>query len=206
MVTCAKKIKRKIGCTGRLNCSLAFALKLIHPALASLLFPDLLLVLQGSSTVVEITERRVAAEGSSVLMHAPDIKNVNFTEWEYIRNATPEVILQYYANDHAPTIYSPYQGRVIFSPKNGSILLQRLRETDSGIYKATVDLMQDKARTTLLEVISKSNVLRGRFSQTVQRTGPQDGNQNSHRIIEYLELEGIHKDHRVHLPAPRRTT
>ncbi|KAM6197956.1 uncharacterized protein WM294_007447 [Sarcoramphus papa] len=107
----------------------------------------------GSSTVVEITERRVAAEGSSVLMHAPDIKNVNFIEWEYIRNVTPEVILQYYANEHAPTIYSPYQGRVIFSPKNGSIFLQRLRETDSGIYKATVDLMQDKARTTLLEVI-----------------------------------------------------
>ncbi|XP_075018685.1 uncharacterized protein LOC142087859 isoform X5 [Calonectris borealis] len=113
----------------------------------------LLLVLQGSSAVVEIAERRVAAEGSSVLMHAPDIKNVNFTEWEYIRNTTPEFILQYYADCQSPTIYSAYQGRVIFYPKNGSILLQRLRETDSGIYKATVDLMQDKARTTLLEVI-----------------------------------------------------
>ncbi|KFZ68111.1 hypothetical protein N338_05368, partial [Podiceps cristatus] len=96
---------------------------------------------------------RVAAAGSSVLMHAPDIKNVNFTEWEYIRNATPEFILQYYADYQSPTIYSAYQGRVIFYPKNGSILLQRLRETDSGIYKATVDLMQHKARTTLLEVI-----------------------------------------------------
>ncbi|XP_076203644.1 uncharacterized protein LOC143164652 isoform X2 [Aptenodytes patagonicus] len=113
----------------------------------------LLLVLQGSSTVVEITERRVAAEGSSILMHAPDIKNINFTEWEYIRNTTPEFILQYYADTQSPTIYSAYQGRVIFYPKNGSILLQRLQETDSGIYKATVDLMQDKARTTLLEVI-----------------------------------------------------
>ncbi|XP_026704663.1 uncharacterized protein LOC113480231 isoform X2 [Athene cunicularia] len=113
----------------------------------------LLLVLQGSSAVVEITERRIAAEGSSVLMHAPDIKNVNFTEWEYIRNTTPEFILQYYADHQALTIYSAYQGRVIFYPENGSILLQSLRETDSGIYKATVDLMQDKARTTLLEVI-----------------------------------------------------
>lgn len=27
-----------------------------------------------------------------------------------------------------------------------------------------------------------------------------------HRIIEYLTLEGTHKDHRVQLPAPRRTT
>ncbi|NWS59342.1 HECAM protein, partial [Chunga burmeisteri] len=97
--------------------------------------------------------RRVAPEGSSVLMHAPDIKNVNFTEWEYIRNTTPEFILQYYADYQSPTIYSAYQGRVIFYPKNGSILLQRLQEADSGIYKATVDLMQDKARTTLLEVI-----------------------------------------------------
>ncbi|XP_059680576.1 carcinoembryonic antigen-related cell adhesion molecule 7-like [Gavia stellata] len=113
----------------------------------------LLLVWQGSSTVLEITERRVVAEGSSVLMHAPDIKNVNFTEWEYIRNTTPEFILQYYADYQFPTIYSAYQGRVIFYPKNGSILLQSLRETDSGIYKATVNLMQHKARTTLLEVI-----------------------------------------------------
>ncbi|NXX52297.1 HECA2 protein, partial [Scopus umbretta] len=127
--------------------------KLTHLALASLLFPDLLLVLQGSSAVVEITERRVAAEGSSILMHAPYIKNVTFTEWEYIRNATPEYILQYYPGYLSPTIYSAYQGRVIFYPKNGSILLQRLRETDSGIYKATVALMQDEARTTLLEVI-----------------------------------------------------
>ncbi|NXV22592.1 HECA2 protein, partial [Cepphus grylle] len=97
--------------------------------------------------------RRVAAEGSSVLIHAPDIRNVNLTEWEYISNTTPEFILQYYADFQAPTIYAAYQGRVVFYPENGSILLQRLRETDSGIYKATVDLMQDKARTTLLEVI-----------------------------------------------------
>ncbi|NXC77314.1 HECAM protein, partial [Anhinga anhinga] len=97
--------------------------------------------------------RRVAAEGSSALMHAPDVKNRNFTEWEYIRNATPEFILQYYADNQSPNIYPAYEGRVIFYPKNGSILLQRLRETDSGIYKATVDLMQDEARTTLLEVI-----------------------------------------------------
>ncbi|KAM6057163.1 uncharacterized protein LJ206_015322 isoform 2-T2 [Theristicus caerulescens] len=113
----------------------------------------LLLVLQGSSAVVEITERRVAAEGSSILMHALDVKNANFTEWEYIRNSTPEFILQYYANSQSPTIFPAYQDRVIFYPKNGSILLQNLREADSGIYKATIDLTQDKVRTTLLEVI-----------------------------------------------------
>ncbi|KAM6061599.1 uncharacterized protein VSU04_009084 [Chlamydotis macqueenii] len=112
-----------------------------------------LLVLQGSSTAVEVTERRVAAEGSSVLLHAPSVANVSVIEWEYTRNATAEFILQSYADHPSPTIYSAYQGRVIFYPENGSILLQRLREADSGLYKATVDLMQHKARTTLLEVI-----------------------------------------------------
>ncbi|KAM9227570.1 uncharacterized protein RG961_006649 isoform 2-T2 [Leptosomus discolor] len=113
----------------------------------------LLLVLRGFSAVVEITERRVAAEGSSALLQAPDIENASFTEWEYLRSDTPEIILQYYANSQSPSIYPAYQGRVVFYPKNGSILLQRLQETDSGVYKATVNLMQDKARTTLLEVV-----------------------------------------------------
>ncbi|NXE10712.1 HECAM protein, partial [Lophotis ruficrista] len=120
---------------------------------APLLFPDVLLVLQGSSTAVEVTERRVAAEGSSVLLHAPGAANASVIEWEYTRNATPELILQYYADHPSPTVYSAYQGRVIFYPENGSILLERLQEADSGLYKATVDLMQHKARTTLLEVI-----------------------------------------------------
>ncbi|XP_074003990.1 uncharacterized protein [Numenius arquata] len=113
----------------------------------------LLVALQGSHRVLEITERRMVAVGSSVLLHAPDIQNVGFMEWEYIRNATSEFILQYYADHQSPTIYLPYQGRVVFYPENGSLLLQRVRESDSGIYKATVDLMQDKAWTTLLEVI-----------------------------------------------------
>nr|XP_013812958.1 PREDICTED: HEPACAM family member 2-like isoform X5 [Apteryx mantelli mantelli] len=114
---------------------------------------DLFLILQWTSVAMEIAERRIVAEGSSVLLYAPDIKNVNFTEWEYIKNTTPEFILQYYADSQSPTIYSAYRGRVIFYPKNGSLLLQKLQETDSGVYKATVDLMQDKARITFLEVI-----------------------------------------------------
>ncbi|NXJ99219.1 CEAM6 protein, partial [Corythaixoides concolor] len=97
--------------------------------------------------------RRVAAEGSSILMDAPDVESINFTEWEYIRNGISEVILQCYAGCRLPTVYAAYQGRVVFYPENGSVLLQRLRETDSGIYKATVDLMHSKARTTLLEVL-----------------------------------------------------
>ncbi|KAM6323244.1 uncharacterized protein O3Q21_005886 isoform 5-T6 [Podargus strigoides] len=113
----------------------------------------LLVALQSYAAVLEITERLAAAEGSSVMMHAPAIKNVNLTEWEFLRNGDPEFILQYYAGHHAPNIYSAYQGRVVFYPENGSILLQRLQETDRGVYKATVNLMEDKARTTLLQVI-----------------------------------------------------
>lgn len=102
---------------------------------------------------VEITERKLAAEGSSVMMHAPAVSNMSITEWEYIEDRTPKFILQYYANLKVPIIYAAYQGRVVFYKKNGSLLLQQLREADSGIYKATVDLMQDRTRTTILEVI-----------------------------------------------------
>ncbi|NWI16094.1 CEAM6 protein, partial [Crypturellus soui] len=97
--------------------------------------------------------KRVVAEGSSVLLHAPDIKNINLTEWEYIKDTTPVFILQYYADSQSPTIYPAYQGRVVFYPKNSSLLLQKLQETDSGVYKATIDLMEDKASITFLEVI-----------------------------------------------------
>ncbi|NXJ09869.1 CD48 protein, partial [Odontophorus gujanensis] len=120
---------------------------------ASIWFPDLLLLSLRSSLGVEVTERKLAAEGSSVMMHAPTISNVNITEWEYIEGTTPKVILQYYANLQDPVIYSAYEGRVVFYQTNGSLLLQQLRKADSGVYKATVDLMEDKARTTILEVI-----------------------------------------------------
>ncbi|XP_065585670.1 SLAM family member 8-like isoform X2 [Cyrtonyx montezumae] len=113
----------------------------------------LLLLSLRSSLGVEITERKLAAEGSSVLMHAPAISNVNITEWEYIEGTTPKFILQHYANLQDPVVYSAYEGRVVFYQTNGSLLLQQLRKADSGVYKATVDLMEDKARTTILEVI-----------------------------------------------------
>ncbi|XP_068552735.1 uncharacterized protein [Anas acuta] len=94
-----------------------------------------------------------AEEGSSVTMHAPAIKYVNLTEWEYIRNGIPKLILDYYAESQAVTIDPAYKGRVVFYQNNGSLVLQKLRETDSGIYKATVNLLQDKAATTTLRVI-----------------------------------------------------
>ncbi|KAM9180072.1 uncharacterized protein V3H86_008928 isoform 2-T2 [Mergus octosetaceus] len=111
----------------------------------------LLLLLQVSCSAAEMTELW-AEEGSSVTMHAPAIRNINLAEWEYIRDGIPEFILQYYAESQSVTIYPAYEGRVVFYQNNGSLVLQKLREMDSGIYKATVNLMQDKATTTTLTV------------------------------------------------------
>lgn len=137
---------------------MAFALRLTHPAVAPLLFPALWLVLQGSSAVVLITEeRRVAAEGSSILMQAPDVEHMNVIEWESTGSSTSKSRLQYFASSLWLTVHPAYLGRVVFYPGNGSMLLQGLHESDGGVYKATVDLMQNKTRKTLLRVISKSN-------------------------------------------------
>nr|XP_038040132.1 uncharacterized protein LOC119717843 isoform X1 [Anas platyrhynchos]XP_038040133.1 uncharacterized protein LOC119717843 isoform X1 [Anas platyrhynchos]XP_038040134.1 uncharacterized protein LOC119717843 isoform X1 [Anas platyrhynchos]XP_038040135.1 uncharacterized protein LOC119717843 isoform X1 [Anas platyrhynchos] len=120
---------------------------------ASWMLPgDLLLLLQVSCFAEEMTELW-AEEGSSVTMHAPAIRNISLAEWEYIRENIPELILQYYAESQSVTIYPAYKGRVVFYENNGSLVLQKLRETDSGIYKATVNLLQDKATTTTLRVI-----------------------------------------------------
>lgn len=112
----------------------------------------LLLLLQVSCLAAEIT-KLWAEEGSSVTMHAPAIRNISLAEWEYIRENIPELILQYYAESQSVTIYPAYKGRVVFYQNNGSLVLQKLREMDSGIYKATVNLLQDKAATTTLRVL-----------------------------------------------------
>ncbi|XP_071899299.1 hepatic and glial cell adhesion molecule-like isoform X2 [Anas platyrhynchos] len=112
----------------------------------------LLLLFQVSCLAEEMTELW-AEEGSSVTMHAPAIRNISLAEWEYIRENIPELILQYYAESQSVTIDPAYEGRVFFHQNNGSLVLQKLRETDSGIYRATVNLMQDKATTTTLRVL-----------------------------------------------------
>uniref|UniRef100_A0A8B9R179 Ig-like domain-containing protein n=1 Tax=Anas platyrhynchos TaxID=8839 RepID=A0A8B9R179_ANAPL len=112
----------------------------------------LLLLLQVSCLAAEMTELW-AEEGSSVTMHAPAIKNMNWTEWEYIRNGTSNHILAYHAELPSPVFDPAYEGRVFFHQNNGSLVLQKLREMDSGIYKATVNLLQDKATTTTLRVL-----------------------------------------------------
>lgn len=43
-------------------------------------------------------------------------------------------------------------------------------------------------------------------SETAGETLFIDCSIQNHRIREYLKLDGIHKDHRVHLPVPHSTT
>lgn len=49
----------------------------------------------------------------------------------------------------------PYTGRAIFHPSNGSLLLEDVQESDSGIYKVTVNAGDRESLKILLEVLSK---------------------------------------------------
>ncbi|KYO45029.1 hypothetical protein Y1Q_0007340 [Alligator mississippiensis] len=118
------------------------------------LFAVLLLVCQWSAEAAGITDQKTSAVGSSVLLIAPDsIKDVNYIQWEYIHGSSTHFIVQYYKDSSAPTIYEHFAGRVDFISSNGSLLLKELQEADSGIYKATVNLIESDARKTILTVI-----------------------------------------------------
>lgn len=102
------------------------------------------------------SERKVVAVGSSVLLPAPDnIKDIRFIHWEYTNGSMSLCIVQYSEGSLGPTVYEPYRGRVNFHPSNGSLLVKNVQETDSGIYKTTVNLTEMETRKTLLEVLSK---------------------------------------------------
>ncbi|XP_014426482.2 neural cell adhesion molecule 1-like isoform X1 [Pelodiscus sinensis] len=114
----------------------------------------LLLVFQWFSEAAPPQERKVAAVGSSVLLLAPDnVQDINFIQWEYLSDSGPQFIVQFYKNAQEPTVFAPFRGRVIFHPPNGSLLLQKLQETDSGTYKASVNLIESEARRTHLKVL-----------------------------------------------------
>uniref|UniRef100_A0A8C3F1B1 Ig-like domain-containing protein n=1 Tax=Chrysemys picta bellii TaxID=8478 RepID=A0A8C3F1B1_CHRPI len=114
----------------------------------------LLVVLQWTSEAARPLERKVAAVGSSVLLSAPDnIKDINFIQWEYLNGNISDFIVQYYVGSLEPTIYTHYGDRVVFYSTNGSLLLEKLQETDSGVYKASINLIESEARTTFLKVL-----------------------------------------------------
>ncbi|NXP48704.1 PSG22 protein, partial [Heliornis fulica] len=94
---------------------------------------------------------KAAAVGSSVLLPGPDnITHIHSMWWEYLNGTDSHTILQYYRGSHHQTDPTPYAGRAVFHPSNGSLLLKDVQESDSGIYKLNVDRESLK---TLLEVL-----------------------------------------------------
>ncbi|KFQ46290.1 HEPACAM family member 2, partial [Nestor notabilis] len=97
---------------------------------------------------------KVAAVGSSVLLPGlGNITQVYSIQWEYVNGTSSHTILQYYRGSHSPAIHTPYAGRAVFHPSNGSLLLEDVQESDSGIYKATVSMEDRESLKILLEVL-----------------------------------------------------
>ncbi|NXX18824.1 HMCN1 protein, partial [Podargus strigoides] len=98
--------------------------------------------------------RKAAAVGSSVLL--PGLDNVTHTystRWEVLNGTSYHTILQHHGGRHHPAVHAPYTGRAVFHPSNGSLLLEDVQESDSGIYKVTVYAGGRESRRILLEVL-----------------------------------------------------
>ncbi|NXT95303.1 HECA2 protein, partial [Anhinga rufa] len=112
--------------------------------------------------------RKAAAVGSSVLLPGPDnITHLCSTRWEFLNGTSSCTILQYYRGSHNPAIHAPYTGRAVFHPCNGSLLLKDVQESDSGIYKVTVDAGDTESLKILLEVLEPVSRPRLRSSALV---------------------------------------
>ncbi|NXG02298.1 HECA2 protein, partial [Sakesphorus luctuosus] len=97
---------------------------------------------------------RAAAVGSSVLL--PGLDNVTHshsTRWEYLNGTSSHTILQHNRGSHTPAIHVPYVGRAVFHPSNGSLLLEDVQESDSGIYRVTVNGGGRESLEILLEIL-----------------------------------------------------
>ncbi|XP_073216823.1 cell adhesion molecule DSCAML1-like isoform X2 [Lepidochelys kempii] len=122
----------------------------------------LLLVFRWALKTAEAQEHRTVGVGSSVLLTAlptDDQTVIDHIQWEYI-NSTVSDIVDYYGTGSKPTIYKAYEERIIFY-SNGSLLLKNVQETDSGTYRATINLNKIEARETtlfVLEPISKTQL------------------------------------------------
>ncbi|KAM9600519.1 uncharacterized protein ACIBXB_003935 isoform 4-T4 [Morphnus guianensis] len=116
---------------------------------------------------------KAAAVGSSVLLPGPDnITHIYSMQWEYLDGTSSRTILQYYRGSHDPAICTPYAGRAVFHPSNGSLLLEDVQESDSGIYKVTVNAGDRESLKILLEVLKPVSRPQLRSSSLVaQATG-----------------------------------
>ncbi|NWV42940.1 CD48 protein, partial [Grantiella picta] len=98
--------------------------------------------------------QRAAAVGSSVLL--PGLDNVthsNPMQWEFLNGTSSYTILQHDAGAHTPAIHTPYAGRAIFHPSNGSLMLEDVQESDSGTYRLTVNAGDRKSLEIPLKVL-----------------------------------------------------
>ncbi|NXR70082.1 HECA2 protein, partial [Rhadina sibilatrix] len=97
---------------------------------------------------------RATAVGSSVLL--PGLENVahsNSMLWEFLNGTGPHTILQHDGGAHGPAIHTPYAGRALFHPSNGSLLLEDVQESDSGTYRVTVTTGDRRSLEIQLEVL-----------------------------------------------------
>ncbi|KFR14179.1 Hepatocyte cell adhesion molecule, partial [Opisthocomus hoazin] len=97
---------------------------------------------------------KAVAVGSSVLLPGPDnVTQISSTRWEYLNGTSSCTILQHYRGSRNPAIHEPYAGRAAFHPSNGSLLLEDVQESDSGIYKVTINVGDGESLKILLEVL-----------------------------------------------------
>nr|XP_006129684.1 uncharacterized protein LOC102463258 [Pelodiscus sinensis] len=130
----------------------------------------LLLVLHWAPETEEAQESRTVAVGSSVLLNAlPTSKHtvIDHLLWEYVKSFETRNIVDYYKSGKKPVIYTPYQGRVIINESTGSLLLKNVQETDSGTYRATINLNKIEARETKLLVLEPVHEAHLQINSTV---------------------------------------
>ncbi|NXE29210.1 CD48 protein, partial [Ardeotis kori] len=98
--------------------------------------------------------RKVAATGSWVLLPGPDnTTRARSLRWEFLKGTGAHAILDYPSGSRGPAIHAPYAGRAVFHPSNGSLLLEDVRESDSGIYRVTTNAGDGESLEMLLEVL-----------------------------------------------------
>ncbi|NWZ28122.1 HECA2 protein, partial [Asarcornis scutulata] len=98
--------------------------------------------------------RRVVVVGSSVQLAGPaDAVHIHSARWEFLNGSVSRAVVQYDEGSHYVAIHPPYVGRALFHPPNGSLLLEDLQESDSGIYKVTINLAERESLKVLLDVL-----------------------------------------------------
>ncbi|NXQ52816.1 CD48 protein, partial [Anthoscopus minutus] len=111
---------------------------------------------------------KIAAVGSSVLL--PGLGNSTHGHsmlWEFLNGSGPLPILQQRPGAPGPAIHAPYAGRALFHPANGSLLLEDVRESDSGTYRVSAG--DGKSLEMLLEVLQPVSRPRLRSSPLLAR-------------------------------------